>query len=158
MKITTGFAGRAQAIIDLCAATFTASEGAEEGGRIGGLVRDLLADTPAAEIRVFCAEDQGQVVAAAVFTRLRYSEDPHNVVLLSPMAVATERQRQGVGRTLLGSALAALRSEGVEVVITSGDPDYYVQVGFLPITEVQARAPLPLSLHHGWIGQSLTDR
>ncbi len=158
MEITTGFAGREKAIIDLFAATFAASEGEDEGALIGGLVRELLADTPAVDIRVFCAEDEGKVIGAAVFTRLTYSEDPRNVVLLSPMAVATERQRQGVGQALLACALETLRSEGVEVVITYGDPNYYAQVGFMPITEEQARAPLPLSLPHGWIGQSLTHR
>lgn len=158
MEITTGFAGRQQAIIDLFAAAFTASEGEDEGARIGGLARDLLADTPAADIRVFCAEDEGKVIGAAVFTRLAYSEDSRYVVLLSPMAVATERQRQGVGQALLAHALEALRSEGVEVVMTYGDLNYYGQVGFMPITKDRVRAPLPLSFPHGWIGQSLIHR
>ncbi len=158
MIITSGFGGREQTIVDLFAATFTASEGADEGALIGGLVRDLLADTPLADVRVFCAEDAGQVIGAGVFTRLTYPEDPRSVVLLSPLAVATGRQRQGVGQALLSHALSALRSEGVEVAMTYGDPDYYGQVGFTPITEDQARAPLPLSLPHGWLGQSLTGQ
>lgn len=158
MATTTGFAGREKAIIDLFVATFTASEGEEQGAIIGALMRDLLADTPAADIRVFCAEDEGEVIGVAVFTRLTYSEDPHHVVLLAPMAVAKERQRQGVGKALLTHALDALRSEGVDVAITYGDPSYYARVGFMPITERQARAPLPLSLPHGWIGQSLAQQ
>lgn len=153
--ITTGFAGREQAVID--PATFTASEGADEGALIGELVRHLLAQTPAADIRVFCAEKDGKIIAAAVFTRLTFPQDPHVVFLLSPMAVAPEHQRQGVGQALLSNALDGLRREGVEVAITYGDPDYYRRVGFRPIPEDQARAPLPLSLPHGWIGQSLTD-
>ena len=55
MKLTTGFFGREQALIDLFAATFTASEGADEGALIGDLVRDLFAQTPEKDIRVFCA-------------------------------------------------------------------------------------------------------
>lgn len=158
MKLTTGFAGRKRAIIDLFAATFTASEGPDEGVLIGGLVRDLLADTPSADIRVFCAEDEGQVIGAAAFTRLTFSEDPRSVVLLSPMAVSTERQRQGIGEALLAHALASLRSEGIEVAITYGDPNYCGQVGFMSIIEDQVRAPLPLSFPHGWLGQSLTEQ
>lgn len=72
------------------------------------------------------------------------------------MAVAPGRQRHGIGQALLSHALDALRSEGIQIAITYGDPDYFGRVGFLPITEHQARAPLPLSLPHGWIGQSLT--
>ncbi|WOI58371.1 N-acetyltransferase [Palleronia sp. LCG004] len=158
MKIATGAEGREEALIDLFAAAFTASEGVEEGTLVGGLVRDLLTKTPASDIHVFRAEEDGDVIGAAVFTRLTYPEDPRNVVLLSPMAVAPAHQRRGVGKTLLAHALEALRSEGAEVAITYGDPDYYERVGFAPIVEDQARAPLPLSHPHGWVGQSLTGR
>ena len=70
VKITTGFVGREQEFIELFAATFTASEGPDEGALIGDLVRDLLAETPTKDIRVFCAEDEGHAIGAAVFTRL----------------------------------------------------------------------------------------
>jgi putative acetyltransferase len=156
VRLINGFSGHEQAIVDLFTASFTASEGAEEGARIGGLVRDLLHRTPAKDIRLFRAEDEETPMGAALFTRLTYAEDPHLVFVLSPMAVRPGRQRQGVGRSLLLHALKALRSEGIQVVITYGDPNYYRQVGFQPIAEDQARAPLPLSLPHGWIGQSLT--
>jgi putative acetyltransferase len=73
------------------------------------------------------------------------------------MAVAPEHQRRGIGQALLSQAFEALRSEGIQIVITYGDPNYYGRVGFMPITEDQARAPLPLRLPHGWIGQSLTE-
>lgn len=156
MKITTDIVERQKELIDLFATTFTASEGPDEGGLIGELVHDLLATTPTDDIRVFCAEDKGIVIGAAIFTRLTYPADPHIVFLLSPMAVAPDRQRQGIGQALLRHALKALRSEGIHIACTYGDPDFYGRVGFRPITEDQARAPLPLSLPHGWIGLSLT--
>ncbi len=156
MQISAGHKGHEQAIADLFTATFTASEGADEGALIGALVRDLFERTPATEIRAFRASDEGRLIGAVVFTRLIYPDDPRCVVLLSPMAVATDRQRQGIGQALITQALKSLRDEGAEVAITYGDPDYYRRVGFHPISEDQARAPLPLSLPHGWIGQSLT--
>lgn len=156
MKIITDYAGREQEIIKLFTTTFTHSEGPSEGVLIGGLVHDLLVETPIQDIRVFCADDEGKVIAGAIFTRLTYSSDRHIVYLLSPMAVAVGRQRQGIGQALLLHALEALRTDGIQVVITYGDPNYYCRVGFVPITEQQARAPLPLSLPHGWLGQSLT--
>ena len=157
MQTTTGFVGREQELIELFAATFTASEGPDEGALIGDLVRGLFAETPIGDIRVFCTEDEGHAIGAAIFTRLTYLEDPHVVFLLSPMAVAPERQRRGIGQALLSQAFEALRYEGIQIVITYGDPDYYGRVGFRPITEDRARAPLPLSVSHGWIGQSLTE-
>ena len=157
MKITLGFEDREQSVIDVFVDSFTAADGADEGKLIGGLVRDLLSQTPTADIRVFCAEAEGRIIGTAVFTRLTYAEDPQSVFLLSPMAVAPDWQRKGVGETLLRGALATLRSEGVEVAITYGDPNYYERVGFLPISEDQARAPRLLNQPHGWIGQSLSD-
>lgn len=156
MQMETGHKGREEAIAALFADTFKASEGPEEGTLIGDLVRDLMASTPEQDIRVFRAMDGGQLVGAVVFTPLTYAGDPLKVVLLSPMAVATDRQRQGIGKALISGALDALRIEGAEVAITYGDPAYYGRVGFVSITEAQAQAPLPLSFPHGWIGQSLT--
>lgn len=156
MEIVTGSIGKEQAIIDLFAATFTVSEGADEGKEIASLIQDLVSQTPDDDIRVFRAEKEGRVIGAVVFTRLRYPDDPHHVVLLSPMAVAHDCQRQGIGKTLIRHALGALRAEGVDVAITYGDPNYYGRAGFVAITEQQARPPLPLSYPHGWVGQSLT--
>jgi len=157
MQISTGFEGHEQTIADLFTETFTASEGPDEGALVGNLVRDQFARTPADEIRVFRATDNDRLIGAVVFTRLTYPQDAPYVVLLSPMAVATDRQRQGIGQALITHALKTLRSEGAEVAITYGDPDYYRRVGFTPINEDQARAPLPLSFPNGWLGQSLTD-
>jgi putative acetyltransferase len=156
VDITTDIQGREQELIDLFAATFTTSEGLDEGARIGELVHDLLLETPGDDIRVFCAEDHDKIIGAAIFTRLIYPADPHIVFLLSPMAVASGRQRQGIGQTLLSHALKALRSEGIQIAVTYGDPNFYGRVGFRLITEDKVRAPLPLSLPHGWLGLSLT--
>ena len=158
MEITVGFAGREDTLIDLFAATFSDSEGPEEGALVGDLTRDLLADTPTTDIDVFCAEDDGAVIGAAVFTDLSFADDSRSVVLLSPMAVSSRHQRRGVGQGLINYALEALRARGVDVAITYGDPAYYARVGFRPITEQQARPPQPLSHPHGWLGRPLTQR
>lgn len=155
MKVIAGHDGCEEALTRLFTETFTASDGPEEGAQIGGLVRDLLARTPAPDLWVFRAEGEDGLIGAAVFTTLRYPEDPRQVVLLSPMAVATPRQGQGLGQALIGQALDALRGEGVAVALTYGDPAFYGRVGFVPLTEAQARPPRPLSMPEGWIGQSL---
>lgn len=157
MHFTRGAKGRAQQIEDLFTDTFSASEGAEEGAVIGALVRGLLGTTPSQDIAVFTAENAGAMIAAAIFSRLVYDQDPRSVFILSPMAVAPNRQGQGVGQAVLRHALTALGDDGVDVAITYGDPAFYGKVGFRPLTEADAPAPLPLSQPEGWIGQSLTD-
>jgi predicted N-acetyltransferase YhbS len=156
MEFSKNFQGCEQEIADLFAATFAASEGAEEGALIGGLVRNLLSGTAEPDLFVFTALEGTTIVGAAIFTRLTYARDPRRVFILSPMAVATDRQGEGIGQSLLIHALAALREAGVDVAMTYGDPAFYGKVGFMPMTEAAAPAPLPLSHPEGWMGQSLT--
>lgn len=158
MKFSNVSDGAEQAVIDLFTATFAASEGAAEGAMIGGLVARQLAETPPDDIRVFTAWDGATPVGGAVFTRLAYPDDPRAVVLLSPMAVATDRQGQGIGQALLRHALAALRAERVDVAMTYGDPAFYGKVGFMPVSLSTVPPPHPLSQPEGWVGQSLTGK
>ncbi len=158
MKFSGNPTGRGQDLIDLFEATFTASEGAEEGALIAELVRKQLAQTPKNDIHVFIAEEAGTLLGAAVFTRLTYPQDDRTVFVLGPVAVMTERQGQGIGQALLRHGLQVLRDVGVDIAMTYGDPNYYQKVGFRPISEDEAPAPFKLQLPHGWLGLSLTDR
>lgn len=124
---------------------------------IAQLVTRMLADTPAQDIYVFQGHMGDGLVAAAIFTRLSYPDDPQSVFILSPMAVDPAHQRQGHGQALLRNALHSLAHQGVDVAVTYGDPAYYGQIGFRPMTTEQAQPPLPLSMPIGWIGQTLPD-
>ncbi len=156
MKISDDIEGHEEAIIDLFTTTFTASEGAQEGKLVGTLARNLLADTAPDDIQVFTAWRGERLIGAALFSRLTYPRDARTVFLLSPMAVATDSQGTGVGQALLHHALAVLRDQGVDIAVTYGDPAFYGKLGFRPMSEATARAPLPMSQPEGWIGQALT--
>ena len=147
----------AKAIAALFTATFADSEGEAEGALIGALVCRLIAQTPAADLRVFTAWTDGQLVGGILFTRLTYEGDPRVVFLMAPVAVATAHQGRGIGQALIAHGLAALRREGVAVAVTYGDPAFYGRVGFQPVTEADMPAPQPLSQPQGWIAQSLTE-
>jgi predicted N-acetyltransferase YhbS len=158
MEFSTGFKGREQEIIDLFSATFTASEGAEEGALIGYLVRNLLGGTAEEDLFVFTAEKAGVIVGGVIISRLTYEQDGRTVFILAPVAVATDQQGKGVGQRLLNHGLATLRNAGVDIAVTYGNPNYYSKVGFTSITEAFAQAPFALKRPEGWLGQSLTDR
>lgn len=149
--------GAEEQIADLFSATFTASEGAGEGALIRRLVSNLLGSTDPKDIYVFTAIDEGDCIGGAIFSRLTYADDPRAVFILSPMAISTNRQGEGIGQALLTHALPVLRDDGVAVAITYGDPAFYGKVGFSPLDQDTAASPLPLSFPVGWIGQSLTD-
>lgn len=158
LDFSSDYKSQANEIANLFSATFTASEGAQEGQLIGRLAKDLIAKTSDDDLFVFSSWQDGVLTGCIMFSRLGFDQDDRTVFVLAPVAVATSRQGQGVGQRLLRFGLDALRDSGIDVVITYGDPNYYAKVGFAPITEEIARAPLPLSQPEGWLGQSLTDR
>lgn len=149
--------GLAYEMADLCAATFTASEGTGEGALIGELARRLVAETPVKDLRVFTARDDGGLVGGIVFSRLSYEGDARTVFVLGPVAVATDRQGQGIGQRLIAHGLDALRQESVDIAVTYGDPAFYSRSGFQPIAQATMPAPFPLQHPEGWQGQSLTE-
>lgn len=157
MEFSRDYRAHAEAIVALFGATFAASEGPEEGARIGTLARRLVAETPAGDLCVFTAWEAGELVGAICFTRMTFPSDPRTVFLLAPVAVATGWQRRGIGQKLIAHGLDAIRQEGADIAVTYGDPAFYGRVGFRPVSEAVLSPPQPLSLPHGWIARSLTQ-
>lgn len=147
--------GHTSKIISHYRAVFAASEGDAEGDLIAGLVRDIFDKTPEQDFFVYSARDGGGLAGCIIFSRLRYDQDSRTVFILSPVAVATARQKQGIGQALIRYGLSGIRKQGADVAITYGDPAYYGKVGFRQITEAQAAAPVPLRFPEGWLAQPL---
>lgn len=49
---------------------------------------------------------------------------------LAPMAVKPDRQKQGIGSSLVERGLEILREQGCPFVIVLGHPEYYPRFGF----------------------------
>jgi putative acetyltransferase len=143
-----------QQVIALFKRVFSDSEGPAEGQVISDFVTELIA-TDAADLYGFVAIESDQVIAAIFFSRMRFAEAVE-AFILSPVAVDTDHQGEGVGQQLIRFGIDYLKQQGVELVLTYGDPDFYAKVGFEPISEQLIPAPLELSQPMGWLGQSLT--
>jgi putative acetyltransferase len=139
----------------LFVSTFASSEGAEEGALIGGLVSKLSACIDDSEIICFGAIENEQLIGAIFFTMLKFT-DGAPIYMLAPVAVSTGRQKSGVGQALIRHGLNELANDGVLAAVTYGDPSFYGKTGFLPLSEDVLKAPLDLSMPHGWQGQSLS--
>jgi predicted N-acetyltransferase YhbS len=157
MDFSTQYETHAGTIAELFASTFTASEGAEEGALIGALARRLISETPAEDLRVVTAWEDGALLGGIFFTRLTYEGDPRKVFMMAPVAVATAHQGKGIGQRLIANGLDALRQEGVDIAVTYGDPAFYGRVGFRPVSETDLPPPQPLNQPEGWIAHSLTE-
>ncbi|MFG1964594.1 GNAT family N-acetyltransferase [Nonomuraea sp. NPDC049028] len=107
-------------------------------GDHGALVADLVDTlrgtiTPDTGISLV-AEDAGRVIGHIMFTP-SLLDAPRRLVevqVLSPLAVAPEYQRQGVGSALVRRGLEMLAERSVPLVFLEGDPGYYHRFGFQP--------------------------
>ncbi|HEX7131430.1 MAG TPA: N-acetyltransferase [Iamia sp.] len=70
-------------------------------------------------------------------------DDVGRVATLSPLAVAPDRQRQGIGAALVAAVLAACDAEGEPAVVLEGDPGYYGRLGFEAAAPHGLVHPLP---------------
>ena len=106
----------------------TAAFGPEDHGPVVARLVDAL--RPATLSLV--AEDDGEITGHVMFTTSLLDAPARllDVQVLSPLAVAPGRQRQGVGTALIREGLAELDRRGVPLVFLEGDPAYYSKQGF----------------------------
>lgn len=113
----------------------------ETADRIGAIRRLLIAAFPtAAEADLvdrlrrdgdlaisLAALDDDAVVGHAALSPMTA---PLKALGLGPLAVAPERQRQGIGSALVREGLRRAEAEGWDAVFVVGDPAYYGRFGF----------------------------
>lgn len=146
----------ANEVKELFTNVFTNSEGQAEGDLIGNLAFELQETTSPEDLFGFVARDGQKVIGCIFFTRLEF-EVQINAFILSPVAVATKYQNQGIGKKLIKFGIKNLKKNNVELLITYGDPNYYAKVGFKHISENMIKAPLKLTYPTGWLAQSLVS-
>ena len=69
--------------------------------------------------------------------------DPDRILVLTPMSVRPDRQRQGFGSALVREALVRAERFGAPAVFLEGIPGYYPRFGFEPARELGLVKPLP---------------
>lgn len=144
-------------LIELFRRTFSESENAEEGELIANLVKELLHLTNDEDKFVVSAHNDETLIGCIIFSRLTFAGDERTVFMLSPVAIDTAMQKQGLGQLLIKHGLETIQQSGVDIAVTYGDPTFYHKVGFQQVTEELVPPPMKLNYPEGWQAQSLTD-
>jgi len=113
-----------------------------DGGRTARLAEALL-DGPS-RIALVAEDGEGEIVGHVQLSLSWLDADERlvdDVLVLSPIGVAPDRQRQGVGRQLVTSALAEAERRGAPLVWLEGEPTYYPEFGFVRGAERGFRPP-----------------
>ncbi len=120
--------------LDLVEAVFTAHQNAQEGRIVRQLVEEIRAKKYyLPEMELIMTDELGELIGYAMFSRFhiegRYEDE---LLLLTPVAVKTEMQRQHISRELLEYGFERAREMGYRAVLVEGNPRNYVPRGFEP--------------------------
>ena len=123
------------------------------------LVRELLHDPSAKPLLSLLAFKKGRAVGHILFTsaHLSDSKDAASIVILAPLAIVPDFQKQGIGGKLIEHGLALLSKSGVDLVSVLGHPEYYPRYGFTPAGQIGFEAAHPIPDEHAgaWMVQAL---
>lgn len=89
------------------------------------------------------ADEPGTVVGHVSYTRA-FVDAPDrlvDVLVLSPLSIRPDHQRQGAGRALVLTTLSRLADRPEPLVLLEGDPAYYSRLGFVPATGLGLTRP-----------------
>ena len=111
---------------------FTASEGAESGKLVRSLLHEIRAKKYyVPELDLIMVDENDEVIGLAMFSRFhiegRYEDE---LVILTPVAVKTELQRQHISKDIIEFGLKRAAELGYKAAIVEGNPMNYRPRGF----------------------------
>ena len=124
--------GYLEASLDLVERVFTQSEGEAEGKLVRSLVEEIRSKRfYVPQLDLVMGNEHNRVIGYAMFSRFhlegRYE---HQLLLLSPVAVETELQRQHISKELIEAGFEKAKAMGYEAVVVEGNPRNYQPRGF----------------------------
>ena len=136
--------------LQLVEAVFSAWENPEEGKLVRNLVTEIRSKQYyVPELELIMVDEADSVIGYAMFSRFhiegRYERE---LLMLTPVAVKTELQRQHISKELLEHGFALARNMGFRVILVEGNPQNYTSRGFRPSYKYGIQAGPNLDLPH----------
>lgn len=118
--------------LDLVERVFTESEGEESGKIVRCLVEEIRRKRfYLPELDLVMVDEDDCVIGYAMFSRFHLEGKYENqLLLLSPVAVKTELQRQHISKELIEFGFEKAKEMGYEAIIVEGNPQNYNPRGF----------------------------
>lgn len=118
--------------LELVEDVFTKYQNAEEGKLVRNLVEEIRAKKYyMPKLELVMVNELDEVIGYAMFSRFhiegKYEEE---LLLLSPVAVKTELQRQHISKDLIEYGFEVAKSLGFKAVLVEGNPQNYRNRGF----------------------------
>lgn len=121
-----------QEALDFVEKVFTAWENEKEGKLVRNLVEEIRQNRfYLQDLELIMVDEKDSIIGYVMFSRFhlqgKYEEQ---LLLLSPVAVKTELQRQHISKELIEFGFEKAKEMGYEVVIVEGNPRNYNARGF----------------------------
>ncbi|UCE99469.1 MAG: N-acetyltransferase [Planctomycetota bacterium] len=82
------------------------------------------------------ADDGGTVVGHIAFSAVTICGQRYGWYSMGPVSVRPDRQRQGIGKSLINEGLRMLKEAGAKGCVLVGEPEYYEKFGFRNLPEL----------------------
>lgn len=119
--------------LDLVETAFTNHSDAEEGKLVRSLVEEIRSKRfYIPELELIMVDENDEVIGMCIFSRFHLEGKYENeLLLLSPVAVKTQLQRQHISRELIEYGFEKATAMGYKAVIVEGNPQNYRSRGFV---------------------------
>lgn len=119
--------------LELVEGVFTASESAEDGALVRRLVEEIRSKRfYLPELELIMVNEADEIIGYCMFSRFhlegKYEQE---LLILTPMAVKTELQRQHISKELIEYGFGKAAAMGYKAVIVEGNPMNYRNRGFV---------------------------
>ncbi len=121
-----------QSSLQLVEEVFSESDSPEEGKVVRQLVEEIRAKKYyIPELELVMVDEEDEVIGYAMFSRFhlegKYEEE---LLILTPVAVKTELQRQHISKELLEYGFEVAKRMGFKTILVEGNPRNYSSRGF----------------------------
>ena len=119
--------------LELVGRVFTESESAEEGALVRRLVEEIRRKRfYLPELELIMVNEADEIIGYCMFSRFHLEgKYERELLVLTPVAVKTELQRQHISKELIEHGLERARELGYKAVIVEGNPMNYRSRGFV---------------------------
>ena len=118
--------------LELVEAVFTQWDSPEEGKLVRRLVEEIRRKKYyVPELEFVMANEKDEVIGYAMFSRFHIEGKYENeLLMLTPVAVKTELQRQHISRELIEYGFEVAKKLGFKAILVEGNPQNYNNRGF----------------------------
>lgn len=136
--------------LELVEDVFAKWDSPEEGKKVRKLVEEIRSKKYyIPELELIMVNEEDEVIGYAMFSRFHIEGRYENeLLILTPVAVKTELQRQHISKELLEYGFERAREQSFKAILVEGNPQNYTPRGFQPSYKFGIEAGPNITLPH----------